>query len=98
MTATVDGGQIFDAVQAGDVARVQALLAEDPGVAADRNADGLPVLLFARYRGAMAIVDTLLAAGQPLDVFEAAATGRVDRVAELLGADRRLALAWAPDG
>jgi ankyrin repeat protein len=44
------------------------------------------------------MVDVLMASGPELNVFEAAAVGRVDRVRELLDADPEVARAWAPDG
>jgi len=55
-------------------------------------------LLQAIYRGDQARADELLAGDPELDVFEAAAVGRVDRLRELLDADRSLANAWADDG
>ena len=39
-----------------------------------------------------------LAGGKELDVFEAAALGRTERLEELLDADASLANAWADDG
>jgi ankyrin repeat protein len=58
----------------------------------------LSELLQAVYRGDQARVDELLAAGPELDVFEAAAVGRVDRLRTLLDEDATLANAWAEDG
>jgi ankyrin repeat protein len=55
-------------------------------------------LLQAVYRGDQARVDELLAAAPNLDVFEAAAVGRADRLRELLDDDPTLANAWADDG
>ena len=55
-------------------------------------------LLQAVYRGDRARVDELLAGESELDVFEAAAVGRTDRLRELLDADPELANAWAQDG
>jgi uncharacterized protein len=55
-------------------------------------------LLQAIYQGDQARADELLAADPELDVFEAAALGRTDRVRELLGEDPSLANAWAEDG
>ena len=55
-------------------------------------------LLQAVYRGDQARADELLAANPELDVFEAAAVGRVDRLRELLDEDPALANAWAEDG
>jgi uncharacterized protein len=55
-------------------------------------------LLQAIYRGDQARADELLAANPELDVFEAAAVGKTERLRELLDADPALANAWAEDG
>ena len=55
-------------------------------------------LLQAIYQGDKARADELLAADPELDVFEAAAVGRTDRLRELLDEDPGLANAWAEDG
>jgi len=55
-------------------------------------------LLEAVYRGDQARVEELLVADPELDVFEAAAVGRADRIRELLDQDPALANAWAEDG
>ena len=55
-------------------------------------------LLQAIYRGDLARADELLASDPELDVFEAAAVGRTERLGELLDGDSSLANAWAEDG
>jgi ankyrin repeat protein len=55
-------------------------------------------LLQAVYRGDQKRVEELLAENPQLDVFEAAALGKVDRLRELLDQDQSLANAWADDG
>jgi ankyrin repeat protein len=55
-------------------------------------------LMQAVYRGDEERVGELLAAEPELDVFEAAAVGRTDRLRELLDEDPALANAWADDG
>ena len=55
-------------------------------------------LLQAVYRGDEKRVGELLAEDPELDVFEAAAVGRTDRLRELLDAEPELANAWAGDG
>jgi len=55
-------------------------------------------LLQAIYQGDQARVGELLAADPELDVFEASAVGRTDRLRELLDEDSTLANAWAEDG
>lgn len=54
-------------------------------------------VLQAIYRGDREEADRL-AAGKELDVFEASALGRTERVRDLLDADPALANAWAEDG
>jgi uncharacterized protein len=55
-------------------------------------------LLQALYRGDGARADELLAGDPKLNVFEAAATGRTDRLHELLEAEPSLANAFGEDG
>lgn len=55
-------------------------------------------LLQAIYRGDQARAGELLAGDPELDVFEAAAVGRTERLRELLDEDPSLANAWAEDG
>jgi uncharacterized protein len=55
-------------------------------------------LLQAIYQGDQARAEELLAADPELDVFEAAAVGRTDRVRELLDQEPSRANAWAEDG
>ena len=55
-------------------------------------------LLQAVYQGDQARIEELLAADPQLDVFEAAAVGRTDRIRELLDQDPSLANGWAEDG
>ena len=55
-------------------------------------------LMQAVYRGDEERVGELLAAEPELDVFEAAAVGKTDRLRDLLDEDPDLANAWADDG
>jgi ankyrin repeat protein len=55
-------------------------------------------LMQAVYRGDREKADELLAQNPELDVFEAAAVGRTERLRELLDGDPSLANAWAEDG
>jgi ankyrin repeat protein len=58
----------------------------------------LSELLAAVYRGDRARVDELLSSSPALDIFEASAVGRSERVRELIGADPGLVSAWTEDG
>ncbi len=89
---------LFEAIEADDTAEVRRILAADPGSAATRNAAGVSALLCARYRQNQALVDAVLEPDPELDVFDAAALGRTDRLTELLDDNPELAKEWASDG
>jgi hypothetical protein len=63
----------------------------------DRQDDTSPIL-GALYTGRSDDVEALLAADPELDVFEAAAVGRTDRVQDLHDSNPSLASAWSGDG
>ena len=90
--------ELFAAVESGDEPRVRSLVAERPELASARDGAGLSVLLAARYRNQLGMVDALLAAGPELDVFEASALGRTERLAEILEHDPAAMNAVAVDG
>jgi ankyrin repeat protein len=90
--------EVFDVISAGDRARLRELVDRYPEVAGTRNADGLSAVLHALYVGRRELVDDLLKANPPLDVFDAAAVGRTRGLEELLAADDDAARAWSPDG
>jgi ankyrin repeat protein len=90
--------ELFQAIQAGDAERVQALVARDPALAAARDASGVSAVLLARYHHHDDVVPALLAANPPLDAFDAAAVGDVERLGELLDDDPARADALAADG
>src|SRR2546421_9050330 len=95
----MEGAQeIFDVVRAGDISRLQALLATNPGLANDRNDRGHSAVLIAQYHHRPDAVAALLAAGPDLDIFDAASVGRTERVAELLDRDASLVNAYSSDG
>ncbi|MEP6978103.1 MAG: ankyrin repeat domain-containing protein [Thermoleophilia bacterium] len=60
-------------------------------------AQKVSALMQALYTDDTAKTDQLLVARPELDVFEAAALGRIDRLRELLDANPDLAQAWSPD-
>jgi ankyrin repeat protein len=90
--------RVFSLIEAGDVAALRALLADDPSAAETRRADGMSALLWARYQDEMEAVSALLDANPRLDVFEAAALGRTDVLRAELDRNPGLAVEFAPDG
>lgn len=97
--ATAHGpSEIFDAVEAGDAARVRELLEGDPGLASATSPEGLSVVLWARYLARSEIAGILRESKGELDAFEAAALGDADRVDALLRAEPEIRDSRSPDG
>jgi ankyrin repeat protein len=95
---TIDPPTFFVAIDAGDADAVAEALASDPGLAAARDSDGVSATMHALYRGRPDLAESIAAALPELDVFEAAALGRLDRLAELLASEPALATASSADG
>ncbi|HEX6845191.1 MAG TPA: ankyrin repeat domain-containing protein [Actinomycetota bacterium] len=96
MASTSQG--LFEAIEAGNVEVVRAILAEDPTLATARDAEGVSALLRARYRFDRGLIEAVHAHVPTLDVFEAATFGDVDRLTTLLEADPGLVVARSGDG
>jgi uncharacterized protein len=86
------------AIKAGDVEAVRELVAVRPELAASRDDNGLPVVLVALFHQQPAAAEALLSAEPELGILEAAATGRADRMRELLAADPEARHARTPEG
>jgi ankyrin repeat protein len=68
---------LIELVKAGELGKVRALLSENFLLASQRLASGESPLMAALYRGHHDIVDAVIEAGAEIDVFAAAATGRI---------------------
>lgn len=93
--------ELWSAVGAGDRVKVKRLVEASPRLAGIRNEEDVSLPLFALYHRRQEIADWLLRRKEslaPLDVFEAAAFGRVHRLREILRAEPELANAYAGDG
>jgi len=76
----------LDLVKRGDTHEIAEWVQDDPQIAESRDAQGVSALLWAVYSG-QTVVRDFLRSGLELDLPEAAATGDVARLRELLGAD-----------
>ena len=90
--------QLFKAIAAGDEDVVRELVEDQPELAGHHNEAGLSPVLHALYNGKAGLVDRLLDANPPLDVFDAAAVGRTRGLEELLDSEPELAHRWSSDG
>ena len=88
---------VIAAVQAGDAGKIRGLL-HDPSLAAAKDANGVSALMLAFYYRRPEIANLLLAAKPELDIFEATAAGKADKVAEILKRDPASAKHWSADG
>jgi len=68
---------LIELAKSGDVGKVRELLAADPRLARERLGTGETPLMAALYRGQRDVVAALIDAGAEVDVFAAAATGRI---------------------
>jgi ankyrin repeat protein len=96
MASTHD--DLFEAIEAGDDARVDALLEADPALASSPDASGVSALMRALYRFDKPLIETVKRRVDGLDIFEAAAFGEVDRLTELLSDEPSLVTSYSSDG
>jgi ankyrin repeat protein len=94
--------QFLKLIQRGQTAEVADAVADDPSLLLWRDPQGVSPLLWAVYSSQSLIVDFLKAererASEPLDLFEAAATGDITALRQALGAAPELVNAHAGDG
>jgi ankyrin repeat protein len=76
--------RLFQAIRAGDASRVNELLKAAPSLAGARAPDGASTILMAIYCGHPEMVRLFEDRGVVLNLFEACAAGRRERVAALL--------------
>jgi ankyrin repeat protein len=96
--AEVGAQEMLEAAATGDTTAVERLLASNPALAAAKGPDGISAILCARYHGHAWVAERLADALPDLDVFEAAALGRVGRVDELVEAGQGAVGAEGADG
>ncbi|HJU44240.1 MAG TPA: ankyrin repeat domain-containing protein [Vicinamibacterales bacterium] len=89
---------LFDAIKAGRRDEVAKIIRETPALLASRDPNGASPLLIAIYHQQLDIAKVLADAKGKIDIFEASALGRVDRLKQLLREDRSVASAYSADG
>jgi ankyrin repeat protein len=87
-----------EAIKAGNAEDVARIIRDNPAALRMRDASGASPLLTAIYYQKPDIAKMIADAVGDIDVFEAAALGRADRIKELLRGDTALASAYSPDG
>lgn len=89
---------LFTAIHANNLEGVHILVQAEPELLTAVSPSGLSPVLFAAYYQRPAILQHLIAAGAPLNIFEAAAAGEGERVRELLADHPLLVNSVSPDG
>jgi ankyrin repeat protein len=98
MTTKTTVTELFAAIGAGELNRVESLLDSEPALALAKNEKGVSAVLFSIYSGRKEIRDLLLAYGAKLELQDAAAAGRLDRVKEIVEDSPMLANSFSTDG
>jgi uncharacterized protein len=88
---------VIEAIKSKDEARVRDLLKDEPERAEERDESGVSALMLAHYYGVSAGDAIRAARSTPLDVFEAATVGDLDRLGSLLDEDPELVRARSVD-
>lgn len=94
-----DAPILIDAVKAGDVAQVKAMLESQPDLLQTaKGTSGESLLLLSVYHHKPDITQVLLAKSSDLSIHEAAATGNLERVQQLAQEDQTAINAVSADG
>lgn len=92
------GSPLLDALRGGDETWARELASERPELKEERDAEGLLPAMRALYTRGRELADALAPPEDRLDVFVAAALGRVERLRALLDEEPGRAASFSPDG
>ena len=70
----------FELLQAGDADGLRRILQQDPAHSEARDSAGVSLLMHSLYRGRRDLAELIASKKEALDIFEAAALGRLDRL------------------
>jgi len=88
----------FELLQSGDADGLHRILQQDPAFSEVRDATGVSVLMHSIYRGRRDLAELIANKKKALDVFEAAALGRLDRLKQCLRDDASAINSRSKDG
>src|SRR5438094_2176056 len=97
MRETPRAPALFEAIKAGELEKVKAMVSEDPSLVNARDTDGTAILTAVYYRQ-KEIVNLLVARGAALSLFEAAAAGEIERVERLIAESPAGVNGYSADG
>ncbi len=88
----------FELLQAGDADGLRRLLEQDPALSEARDPTGVSLLMHSLYRGRRDLAELIASKKKALDIFEATALGRVDRLKQCLRDDASAINSRSKDG
>jgi ankyrin repeat protein len=95
---TIETEEFFDSIRKRDLPRLKLLLDASPSLATLRDKDGVSCILLALYYGNPDAANVIAVKKPDLDIFEAAALGKLDRVREIVANDPSKVNSLSPDG
>src|SRR6266851_5529683 len=90
--------EVVSAAQSGDIEKLRGLLQGNPSLASARDASGVSALMHAYYCQQQGAADLLLRTNASLDIFEATAAGKADKVSAILETDPDAVKSCSADG
>ena len=94
----MSAAELFENIRTGNTGAVAALLEGDPSLASSKNDSGVSAVLMSVYTGRKEIRDLLLERGAILELHDAVAVGRLERVRQIVESNPAAAKAFSPDG
>ena len=88
----------FELLQAGDADGLRRILQQDPAHSEARDSAGVSLLMHSLYRGRRDLAELIASKKEALDIFEAAALGRLDRLKQCLRDDASASNSRSKDG
>jgi len=88
----------FELLQAGDADGLRRLLEQDPAHSEARDSTGVSLLMHSIYRSRRDLAELIAAKKKALDIFEATALGRIDRIKQCLRDDPSAVNSHSIDG
>lgn len=99
MTTAIElSSDFFAAIKNGDLARLREILDQHPTLISEKPEGAHSAVLLAAYYGQSTVAEFLAPRVESLDIFEAAALGKLERVQELVEAHPELADLYAAGG
>src|SRR5436309_15715393 len=81
---SIQTDEFLEAIQKGNLSKVNQLLETNPDLAHSKAKDGTSVILLALYHGQRSIAEAISIKTTELDIFEASTLGKLDRAKSLI--------------